>query len=150
MIIEIRHKGIDSYSVYDKAAKAKLYNINKRSLMGSRYVIVKDSRNVAEIIRSAYDFKKVNITIGNEPMGYISCDWTNRLDVKLKNGWYISTNGKNGGYQIRSYGSLVAKVDCKYGLSVKYVVDVENVESLLCICATILALDIIDYNEEKV
>lgn len=149
MIVEIKHRGIDSYTVYNKDAKAKIYTISKKSLMGSRYVIIKDSKNVCEIVRSPYDFKRVNITIGDKALGYISCDWTNRLDVKLNNGWYISSDKKIGVYQIRGYGELKAKVLCKYGLSVKYSVEVSSEESLLTICAIILALDIINYNEEK-
>jgi uncharacterized protein YxjI len=149
MIVEFKRKGLDSYTVVDKESKKKIYSINKRSLMGSRYVVVSGTKNVAEIKKSPYDLKRANITIGKESMGYISCDWTNRLDVKLVCGWYISTEGDKSGYQIRSYGNRVAKVICKYGLGVKYSVEVDNLESLLCICAVVLALDIIDYNEEK-
>ncbi len=148
MIIEIKNRGIDSYVVYNKDDKKNIYTISKKNLFGLKYVILKDSKKIAEVKKNAYDLKRVDITIGSQNMGYISCDWTNRLDVKLSNGWYISTK-ETGCYQIRSYGDIVAKVNCKYGLSVKYELEMANIDSLLCICAVILALDIINYNEEK-
>ena len=40
MIVEFKTKGLDSYTVVDKESKKKIYSINKRSLMGSRYVVV--------------------------------------------------------------------------------------------------------------
>jgi uncharacterized protein YxjI len=147
MIIEIKNKGIDSYVVYNKEEKKNVYIISKKFLMGLKYIILKDGKKVADIKKSAYDLKRADITIGSTNMGYISCDWTNRLDVKLFNGWYISC--EKDGYQIRSYGDIIANVNCKYNVSVKYEVKVANPNSLLCICATILALDIINYNEEK-
>ncbi len=141
-------KTINGFNIISKDDKKILYRVKRRVVLGERYIIEHNSKAEAEIIKNPYNIKKADLTVLGENYGYISCDWNDRLDVVLSNKWYL-TDILKGKYTIRSYGNIVAKVFCKYSLDATYVIQIDDVDSLLCVCAIILALDIINYNEEN-
>lgn len=146
--MEVIFKGgvVDKFKIVTSDGK-KLFDVAKRNIMGFRYTIMKNSVKLATVEKNAYNISQASIIIGSENIGIIEKDWTNKLTIKLKNKWYISTN--KDGYYIRSYGKIVAKVNCKYGLSDKYVCDIALEDDALVVVAFILALDIINYEVER-
>ncbi len=141
-------KTIGGYNIISNDDKKILYRVKRRKVLGERYAIERNSKIEALIIRNPYNIKKADLKVLGEDYGYISCDWNDRLDVVLSNKWYL-TDIIKGEFTIRSYGKIVAKVLCKYSLDAAYVIQTSDVDSLLCICTIILALDIINYNEEN-
>ena len=138
---------VDKFNVVNAENGKKIYDVAKRSVMGTRYSVMSKRVKVATVMISAYNIKKADMFIGDMNIGYIETDWTNKLDVKIKNKWYISKN--RDGYEVRSYGKIICKVDCKYGLSDKYVVDIVEEDNILEAVCVILALDIINYEVER-
>lgn len=147
MKLEFRSAIVGTYKIYDTDANKKLYDVAKRSLMGNRYSIMLKGKKIASVEKNSYNKKKADIIIGGVNVGSIDCDWTNKLTVKLNNKWYISKN--KDGYDVRSYGKIIGKVDCKYGLTCKYIVDVVSEEDVLSLICIILAIDIINYEVER-
>lgn len=138
---------IDKFNIIDATNKKKLYDVAKRSVMGTRYSIMCNRKKIASVEKNAYNIKKADIIIGGEKFGSIDCDWTNKLTINLNNKWYISKN--KDGYDVRSYGKIVGKVNCKYGLADKYEIDVISNENNLALICVVLALDIINYEVER-
>ncbi len=141
-------KTLGGYNIIRKEDNKILYRAKRKRVLGDRYTIEHNSKIEAEIVRNPYNIKKADIKVLNEEYGYISCDWTDRLDVVLKSKWYIS-DLKKGSYNIRSYGKIVAKVLCKYSLDAMYVIQTTDLDLLIYVCSIILALDIINYDEEN-
>lgn len=146
MRISFKKGVVDSFNVVDENGK-KLFDVAKRSVMGYKYSVMKSRKKIASIERNAYNISQAYIFIGDEKIGFIERDWTNKLTIKLTNKWYISSN--KDGYSIRSYGKIEAKVDCKYGLAEKYIVDVCDEDHMLEVVCVVLALDMINYEVER-
>lgn len=147
MKLIFRGKIIDKYTVIDAETDKKLYSVAKRSVMGTRFSVMADRKKIASVEKNAYNISSADIFIGGKKTGTISKDWTNKLTVKLDNKWYISKN--KDGYDIRSYGKIVGKVNCKYGLTDKYEVSVVSDEDILSLVCVVLAIDIINYEVER-
>ena len=72
-----------------------------------------------------------------------------KIAIELSDNNIDSNKGGPFGACVVKDGKIIGKVDCKYGLTCKYIVDVVSEEDVLSLICIILAIDIINYEVER-